>query len=212
MRFGTLPESLIPVLKPGYVTTKRQDKLRPKAFPCFFIGPSTNRPRDTYEVLLNSGSVVHSRKIPWTWLTSSVPVSAENVRSVSVSRKGEKLDPSRHGVVGEDLGVDFEESSESTGVRSSVSASLVAPTLAAVPYGRATPAGGRGTAAVTSLRGAVIKEIPGSPVPSSVGTPGGWQHRPGSTCLGALSAPVHRLNHRHMFLRKTRRMIALRPS
>ena len=47
MRFGTVPQSPIPFLKPGYVKTKRQDKLKPEALTCFFIGPSANRPRDT---------------------------------------------------------------------------------------------------------------------------------------------------------------------
>ena len=46
MRFGTVPPSPIPFLKPEYVKTKRQDKLRPEAFPCFFMGPLANRPRD----------------------------------------------------------------------------------------------------------------------------------------------------------------------
>ena len=32
---GTVPQSSIPFLKPGYVKTKYQDKLRPKALPCF---------------------------------------------------------------------------------------------------------------------------------------------------------------------------------
>ena len=53
MCFGTVPQSLIPFLKPGYVESKHQNKLKPKAFPCCFIGPSVNRPRDTYEVLLS---------------------------------------------------------------------------------------------------------------------------------------------------------------
>ena len=83
------------------------------------------------------------------------------MRSVSVSRRGGKLDPSCHEVVEEDVDVDCDESSESTGVRSSVPASLVAQAPAAVPCRRAAPAGSRGTAAVTSLRGATIKEIPG---------------------------------------------------
>ena len=43
-----------------------------------------------------------------------VEVSAENVRSVSVSRKGRKLDPSRHGEVEVDEDVDRGESSEYT--------------------------------------------------------------------------------------------------
>ena len=55
IRFRTVTQSLTPFPKPGYVKTKHQDKLRPNSFPCCFIGPSANRPRDTYEVLLISG-------------------------------------------------------------------------------------------------------------------------------------------------------------
>ena len=175
LRFGTVPQSpIIPFLKPGYVKTKRQDKLRPNAFSCFFIGMSANRPRDTYKILLNSGSVGHSHNVTWAWLPPSVAVSAENVRSLSVSRKGEKLDPTRHGQVEVDEDEDHDYSSESTGVQSRVTARLVASTPATVPCGRAAPAGGRGTAATTSLRGAAKREIPGAPVHSSAGTPGGF--------------------------------------
>ena len=102
----------------------------------------------------------------------SVPISAENVNSVSVSKKGGKLDdPSRHGEVKVDEDVDHHESSEYTGVRPRVTARLITPTPAAVPCGRAAPAGGRGTPAATSLIGTAMREIPGIPVHSSAGTP-----------------------------------------
>ena len=52
------------------------------------------------------------------------------MRSVSVSKKEGKLNPSRHGVVEVDDVVDCDESSESTGVRSRVSTRLVSPTPA----------------------------------------------------------------------------------
>ena len=218
MRFGTVPKSPIPFLKPGYVKTKRQGKLRPKALPYFIIGPSANRPRDTYEVLLNSGSVVHSRNVTWARLPPSVPVSAENVRSVFVSKKGGKLDPSRHGEVEADEDVNRDESSKYTGVRPRVTARLVTPTPATVPCGRAAPAGSRGTAAATSLRGAAMREIPGTPVHSSAGTQRGFATSTppatsaGVNASGAQPAPARRLNRRHLFLRRTRWMIALRPS
>ena len=61
------------------------------------IGRTTSTRAD--KVLFNSGRVVHSRNDTWARLPSSVSVSAENVRSVSVSRKGRKLDPSHHGDV-----------------------------------------------------------------------------------------------------------------
>ena len=167
-----VPQSPIPFLKPGYVKTKRQDKLRPKALPCFFIGPSANRPRDTYEAFLNSGSAVYSRNVTWARLPPSVSVSAETVHSVSVLRKGRKLDPSRYGEVEVDEDVDRDESSEHTGVRPRVTARLVAPTPAVIPCWRAAPVGGRGTTAATSLGGAAMREIPGTPVHSSADTPG----------------------------------------
>ena len=126
------------------------------------------------KVLLNSGSVVHSRNVTWARLPPSVPVSAENMPLVYVSRRGKKLDPSRHGEVevGEDVNRD--ESSEFTGVRPRVTARLVAPTPAAIPSGRAAPAGGRGTAAATSLRGAAMREMPGTLEHSSADSPGGF--------------------------------------
>ena len=96
------------------------------------------------------------------------------MRSVSVPRKGEKLNPSRHGAVEVDEDVDCDESSEYTGVRPRVTARLVTPTPAAVPSGRAALAGGRGTAAAISLGDAAMREIPGTPVYSSAGTPRGF--------------------------------------
>ena len=136
------------------------------------IGRTTSTRVD--DVLLNLGSVVHSRNVTWARLPPSVPVSVEKVRSVSVSRQRGKLDPSRHGEVEVDEDVDREKSSESTGVRPRVTARLVAPTSASIPCGRAAPAGGRGTAAATSMRGATMREIPGKPVHSSAGIPGGF--------------------------------------
>ena len=134
------------------------------------IGRTTSTRAD--KVLLNSGSVVHSRNDTWARLPPSVPVSAENVRSVTVSRKGRKLDPSRHGEVEVDEDVDSDESCEYTSVRPRVTARLVTPTAAAVPC-EAALAGGRGTVEATSLRGATMREIPGTPVHSSADTPGG---------------------------------------
>ena len=87
--------------------------------------------------------------------------------------KGRKLDPSRHGEVEVDEDVDRDESSKYNGVRPTVTARLVTPTPAAVPCGRAALAGVRGTTADTSLRGAAMREIPGTPMHSSAGTPGG---------------------------------------
>ena len=67
-----------------------------------------------------------------------------------------------------------DESSESTGVRPRVTARLVTPTLVAISCGRAALASGRGTASATPFRVAAIREISGTPMHSSVGTPMGF--------------------------------------
>ena len=84
------------------------------------------------------------------------------------------MDPSRHEEVEVDEEEDRDESSEYTGVRPRVTARLATLTPAAVPCGRAAPAGGRCTAAATSMRGATTREIAGKPVHSSTGIPGGF--------------------------------------
>ena len=71
------------------------------------------------------------------------------------------------------------KSREPSGIQPSITASLVVPTPAAVPCERAAPAGGRGTAAATSLRRTAMGGDPGSSVQNSAGTPGG----------GAMSTP-----------------------
>ena len=150
--------------------------------------------------LLNPGSVAHSPNIRWARSSPSVPVFAEIVRFASVSRRGGKLYPSCHGVVEEDVDVDFDHSREPSGIRSNVAISMVAPSLAAIPFGRASPAGGRGTAASSSLRGAPMNEIPSLPVHSSSDTPVGLlslrplQHPPRSTRLEKWSALARWLN------------------
>ena len=112
------------------------------------------------------------------------------MRSISVSRKGGKLDLICHGVVEEDKDVNCDGTSESTGIWSKVTGRLVAPTPSAVPYEKAAPAGGQDTAAATSLRGATMKEILGSPVhSSSAGTPGSFaMSTPPATSTG-VNAP-----------------------
>ena len=140
------------------------------------------------------------------------------MRSVSVSRKGRKLDQSRHEEAEVDEDADRDESSESTGVQSRVTARLVPPTPAAVPCERAAPAGGRGTAAATSLRGAAMREIPGTPVYSSAGTPGGFaMSTPPITSTGVRASrstarPGASVELSPSFPRRTMWIIALRLS
>ena len=95
--------------------------------------------------------------------------------TVLFRQMGQLASPSTDSLSGNGVQVDndgdCDESSESIGVRPRVTGRLVAPTLATVPCGRTALAGSRGTAAITSLRGAVMREIPGTPVHSSEGTP-----------------------------------------
>ena len=88
MRYVTAPQSPIPFLKPGHVKTKRQDKLKHNAFLCFFIGPSANCPRDSYELILYSENVVNSRNVTWARLPSPFAASTENVHLDSVRGEG----------------------------------------------------------------------------------------------------------------------------
>ena len=107
--------------------------------PCFFIRPSANRPRHAVLLIQEVSftlAMLHGRGLP-----PSVHASAENVCSAFASRKGGNLGPGRHEVVEVDEDVDCDESSESTGVRSTITARLATPTPAAVPWGRAAPAG-----------------------------------------------------------------------
>ena len=88
-----------------------------------------------------------------------------------------------------DEDVDRDDLSESTGLQSRATARLVSPTLATVPCGRNAPAGGRGIAAATSLRGATMKEIPGTSVHSSAGNPGDFaMSTPPATSTGVYAS------------------------
>ena len=84
------------------------------------------------------------------------------------------MDPSRHGKMEADEDGDCDESSKSTGVRSRATARLVDPTPATIPCRRAALTGGRGITVAISLRHAAMREIPGTPVHNSAGTPGAF--------------------------------------
>ena len=141
------------------------------------------------------------------------------MRSVSVSRKGGKLDPSRHEEVEVDEDGDCDESSESTGVQPRVTVRLVPPTLAATPCGKVLPAGGRGTVAATLLRGAAMREIPDTPVRSSAGTQGDFAMSTppvtsaGVNASGSIASPNASVESLlYLFLRRTKWMIVPRLS
>ena len=65
-----MPPSPFPLLKPGSVKRKRGNKLEHKAVPCFYIGPSPNRPRDSMRLKLRSGAMIDSRHVTWACFPS----------------------------------------------------------------------------------------------------------------------------------------------
>ena len=74
MWYSKVPPSPFPFLKPGFVKCKRGNKLEPKAVPCFYIGPSPNRPRDSMRVMLRSGAMTDSRHVTWACIPPLTPV------------------------------------------------------------------------------------------------------------------------------------------
>ena len=94
-----------------------------------------------------------------------------------------------------DEDVDRDKPSEFTGVRPRATARLDAPTPAAIACERAAPAGGPGTDAATSMRGATMREIPGKPVHSSAGIPGGVATSTPPVTLAGICAPEGTASH-----------------
>ena len=74
MWYGKVPPSPFPFLKPGFVKRKRGSKLEPKAVPCFYIGPSPNRPRGSIRVMLRSGAMIDSRHVTRVCIPSLTPL------------------------------------------------------------------------------------------------------------------------------------------
>ena len=66
MWYGRTPPSPFSFLKPGFVKSKRTNKLEPQAVLCFYVGPSPNRPRDSMRVMFSSGTMIDSRDVTWT--------------------------------------------------------------------------------------------------------------------------------------------------
>ena len=81
MWYGKVPPSSFPFLKLGFVKRKRGYKLEPKAVPCFYIGPSLNRPRDSRRGMLPSGAIIDSRHVSCACIRSLNPVSDSPIRS-----------------------------------------------------------------------------------------------------------------------------------
>ena len=77
MWFGRTPPSPFPFLKPGFVNRKRTNKLEPQAVPCFYVGPSPNRPRDSMRVIFSSGTTIGSRDVTWASIPPLASVLCE---------------------------------------------------------------------------------------------------------------------------------------
>ena len=88
MWYGKVPPSPFPFLKPGFVKRKRGNKLEPKAVPCFYIGPSPNRPRDSMRVMLRSGAMIDSRHVTWACISSLTPLPDYPVGFMIGRRRG----------------------------------------------------------------------------------------------------------------------------
>ena len=175
MRFDTMPQSPIPFIMPRYVKAKRQDKLRPTAFPHFFIGSSSNCPRDT---LPGTSLFGEYRTLPKRHVGTGTPFHSRLSRKCGLytyRKKGGEEDSGPGAVAEED--VDREgpeqsssESSESIDLRPSASetsestASVYTPSPVAFPCKRASPVGMRSTAAAMSVGGAIIKKSPDAPL------------------------------------------------
>ena len=77
MWYGRTPPSPFPFLKPGFVKRKRTNKLEPQAVPCFYVGPSPNRPRDSMRVIFSSGTMIDSRDVTWARIPPLTSVLCE---------------------------------------------------------------------------------------------------------------------------------------
>ena len=83
MWYGKVPPSPFPFLKLGFVKRKqRGNKLEPKAVPCFYIGPSPNRRRDSMRLMLRPGAMIDSRHVTWACIPSLSPVPEYPVSSL----------------------------------------------------------------------------------------------------------------------------------
>ena len=77
MWYGRTPPSPFPFLKPRFEKRKRTNKLEPQAVPCFYVGPSSNRPRDSMQVMFFSGPIVDLRDITWASIPPLASVLCE---------------------------------------------------------------------------------------------------------------------------------------
>ena len=189
MWYGRTPQSPFPFLKPGFVKRKRTNKLEPQAVPCFYVGPSPNRPRDSMRVIFSSGTVIDSRDVTWASIPPLASVlceqggkeptelqEKESVEGETNPSDGEsdELQSDRQKSAGDEEDDDDEESVFPLVVDP-------APTRKAAPVGRAAQSMPLATTTDAPLSiGVGGSDVDASPVPTS----------PGSNADGAMPSPV----------------------
>ena len=102
MWFGSPPSSSpFPLLRPGFRSVKRRNKLQPKAVRCWYLGPASNYPRDAMRILCKSGRVVATRHVTWAHVPTHIPSTPqqailaprENSSGGDESGEGQALSP-----------------------------------------------------------------------------------------------------------------------
>ena len=175
-------------LKPGLVKRKRTNKLEPQAVPCFYVGPSPNRPRDSMRVIFFSGTMIDSRDVTRasipplaSFLCEQVgkePTKLKEMESVEGETnpsdgESDELQSDRQKSAGDEENDDNEESIFPLVVDP-------APTRKAAPVGRAAQSMPLATTADAPLNiGVGGLDVDASPVSTS----------PGSNADGAMPSP-----------------------
>ena len=189
MWYGRTPPSPFPFLKPGFVKRKRTNKLEPQAVPCFDVGPSPNRPRDSMRVIFSSGTMIDSRDVTWARIPPLVsvlceqggqePTELQEMESVEGETnpsygESDELQSDRQKSAGDEEDDDDEES---------IFPSVIdpAPTRKAAPVGKAAQSMPLATTADAPLSiGVGGSDVDASPVSTL----------PGSNADGATPSPV----------------------
>ena len=189
MWYGRTPQIPFPFLKPGFVKRKRTNKLEPQAVPCFYVGPSPNRPRDSMRVIFSSGTMIDSRDVTWASIPplasvlceqgGKMPTELQDMESVEGETnpsdgESDELQSDRQKSAGDEEDDDDEESVFSLVVDP-------APTRKAAPVGRTAQSMPLATTTDAPLSISVGgSDVDASPVPTS----------PGSNADGAMPSPV----------------------
>ena len=186
---GRTPPSPFLFLIPGFVKRKRTNKLESQAVPCFYVGPSPNRPRDSVRVVFSSGTMIDSRDVTWARIPPLASVlceqggqeptelqERESVEGETNLSDGEsdELQSDRQKSAGDEEDDDDDESIFPVVVDP-------APTRMAAPVGRAAQSMSLATTADAPLSiGVGGSDVDASPISTS----------PGSNADGLMPSPV----------------------